>query len=198
VSALFNILSNLILFALLVFVGGLGTAWYMVDQGSSLTTRVSGPWVTWTTAGRSDADPYTRAHFVRAGVLPLATSLALTYQAKMDSDGNRLHSTCEYTILLGDLDAQWWSLAVFDANGGLIPNPAERYAFNGSTVTRDSEGRVFITLASDARPGNWLPTGGAGKLNIVFIVQDPKWVAQNLVDSSIARSLPDVRKVTCQ
>ena len=59
--------------------GGLGTAWYMVEAGSRLSTRSFGPWTTWTAAGRPDADPYTRAHTARNALLPLVSTLELTY-----------------------------------------------------------------------------------------------------------------------
>ena len=57
-----NILINLVAFGVLAIGGGLGTAWYMIEAGSRLSTRTFGPWTTWTAAGRPDADPYTRAH----------------------------------------------------------------------------------------------------------------------------------------
>ena len=59
------------------------------------------------------------------------------------------------------LDGAWWSLAAFDGQGGLIQNAAERYAFSSDSVMREPDGRAVITLARDARPGNWLPIGGA-------------------------------------
>ena len=71
-SLITNILINLAAFALLAVGGGLGSAWYMIEAGSRLSTRSSGPWMTWSAAGRPDADPYTRAHTVRNALLPLA------------------------------------------------------------------------------------------------------------------------------
>ena len=56
------------------------------------------------------------------------------------------------------LDAEWWSVAVFDDRGGLIRNSANRFAFNSSTVLRDSDGGARIVVSREARPGNWLPT----------------------------------------
>src|SRR5262245_17863161 len=70
-----NILTNLIVFVGLALGGGLGTAWYMIEGGSRLSTRTFGPWTTWVAAGRPDADPYTRAHTARNGLLPLASTL---------------------------------------------------------------------------------------------------------------------------
>ena len=81
-------------------------------------------------AGRPDADPYTRAHTARNGLLPVSSTLELTFRAKTDSRGGRLRSSCDYTIVLQDPEPAWWSLAVFDGQGRLIQNGAERHAFN--------------------------------------------------------------------
>ena len=137
--------------------GGLGSAWYMMETGSRLSTRSFGPWTTWSAAGRPDADPYTRAHTIRNALLPLASTLELTFRAKADSRGSRLHAGCEYVIVMDPLDNAWWSLAAFDGQGRLIQNTAERYAFTSDSAMREPDGRAIITLARDARPGNWLP-----------------------------------------
>jgi len=177
--------------------GGLGTAWYMIEGGSRLSTRTFGPWTTWVAAGRPDADPYTRAHTARNGLLPLASTLELSYRAKSDSGGGRLHSACEYTIVMDNLDPVWWSLAAFDAQGRLIPNAAERYGYNSDTATREPDGRAVITLARDARPGNWLPIGGGSRIVLVFTVHDPAWAAAMYEGGSV-RAMPQIQRTSCR
>jgi hypothetical protein len=194
-SLIANILINVTVFVLLAVGGGLGSAWYMIEAGSRLSTRSSGPWTTWSAAGRPDADPYTRAHTVRNGLLPLASTLEITYQAKADSRGGRLHSGCEYTIVMDNLGGTWWSLAAFDGQGGLIANPAERYAFNSDSVMREPDGRAIIALARDARPGNWLPISGS-RVNLVLTVQDPAWAAA--VYEGSVKSLPTIQRLACR
>jgi hypothetical protein len=177
--------------------GGLGTAWYMIEAGSRLSTRSFGPWMTWSTAGRPDADPYTRAHTVRNALLPLASTLELTFQAKADSGGKRLSPACEYAIVMEGLDTGgWWSLAAFDSQGALIQNAAERYAFTSDTVMREPDGRAVITLARDSRPGNWLPIGGSSRINLVLTVQDAAWAAS--ASEGKIRPLPPIQRVACR
>ena len=106
----------------------------MIEAGSRLSTRTFGPWIAWTAAGRPDADPYTRAHTARNGLLPVSSTLELTFRAKTDSRGGRLSSSCDYTIVLQDPEPAWWSLAVFDGQGRLVQNGAERHAFNNRTA----------------------------------------------------------------
>jgi hypothetical protein len=177
---------------------GIGTSWYAVETGSWLTTRRAGPWVTWTQAATPDADPYTRARFAREGSLPLSANVATTYEARTDDDGQRLHSSCEY-ILDGDgLAAGWWSLAVFDDRGRLIPNAAERYAYNTATIARSADGRFIVALARDARPGNWLPTDGAGRMTLVFTLQGSSTDGAGSGPGTDGPGLPSIRRVACR
>lgn len=185
-------IANVVIFILVAVVGGLTSSWYMIEKGSPLTTRKIGPWVMWTAAGRADADPYTRAHFLRRGTLPVSSALAQTYQATTDSDGNGLFSTCEYVVEGPEPDAALWSIAVFDDQGRLIRNPAERYSFNSSTLMRTPGGRFGVTLARNARPGNWLPTGGAGRLALQFRIEEPKGA------SATDPMLPTIRRIACR
>lgn len=192
-----NVVINLAVFAALAVGGGLGTAWYMIEAGSRFSTRTDGPWTTWVAAGRPDADPYTRAHTARNALLPLASTLELTYMAKADSSGGRLQSACEYAIVMEGIDAGWWSVAAFDGRGRLITNAAERYAFNSESIMREPDGRAVIRLARDARPGNWLPIGGGSRVNLVLTIQDAGWAAA-AHDGDANKPLPSIQRIACR
>ena len=172
IAVLLRLLTDWALFILIVVTGGFGTAYYMIDVGSSLTTVTAGPWQMWTTAARSDADPYTQAHFARLGSLPLSTEIAETWVARTDNAGSALHSSCDYEMTLRPPENSWWSLAVFDADGRLIQNAAERYAFTSETAVILPDGRFVGLLSRSAGGGNWLPTSGAGNLSVVYTVID--------------------------
>lgn len=187
---------NLLIFVLVAVGGGLGATWLMVERGSALTTEVQGPWAYWTAAGRLDADPYTRAHFARHSLLPVSTALMARYHASADSEGQPLHSSCEYQLEGGEPSRGWWSLAVFDARGKLIRNDAARYSFSSDTAMRSPSGRVTIHLARSARPGNWLPTGGAGRLTLVLQVEEPHDDGTPSGDDGRVQ-LPEIKRVAC-
>jgi hypothetical protein len=191
-----KLIVNLAAIAVLGVGGGLGSAWYMVEAGSRLTTRSIGPWQTWTAAGRPDTDPYTRAHIARNALLPVASTLELTYYAKTDGEGGQLQSACDYTVTVEGLEGAWWSLAAFDRRGGLIPNMADRYAFSSDTAMREPDGRAVIAVARDARPGNWLPVG-AGKVTLVLTIQDAVMAAA-VNAGGPAKALPVIRKIGCR
>ncbi len=195
---IFGRLADIALFLGIVLIGGLGTSWYMVEAGSPLTTQAHGPWRSWTAAARTDADPYTRAHFARNGALPLSGEVSRSYLAQIDGDGQRMHSSCEYVIEGRDMQAAWWSISVFDDRGRLISNPAQRYTFTSETLALSPDGSFMVTLARDARPGNWLPTGGAGRIAVMLTLLDSKAALLAALQKPDAQVLPSIRKVQCR
>jgi hypothetical protein len=190
-------LLNLALFLGVSLGGGLATAWYMIEAGSRLSTRTFGPWVTWVAAGRPEADPYTRAHIARNGLLPLSSTAVLTFKAKTDSRGSQLSSACDYAVIMDDFDPTWWALAVYDGQGRLVANAADRYAFNSSTAMHRVDGSTVINLSRDARPGNWLPTGRSNRIVLVLTVQDASW-ATAIHDGANPRSMPQIVRSACR
>lgn len=188
---------NFLLCLGIAIVGGLGSASYMITSGSPLTTRQIGPWQVWKDAGRVEADPYTRAHFSTSGRLPAGSRNALYFLANRDSAGATLALNCEYTIGGLGPDAQWWSLSAYDMAGQLFTNSANRYAYSGTTVMRATDGTFAITVARDARPGNWLPVAGSGTFRLMLSVygleaEDPRRASAN------SAGLPFIRRGTCR
>ena len=181
----------------LVFIGGVWSSRAMIDRGSILSTRSFGPWQQWPAAGRIDADPYTRAHVAASGTLRISADSAGVYEAIVDAQGARLHSSCDYVIEGISTAGLWWSLAVFDSRGELIDNDASRYAFTSDTVAPNPDGSFIVTLGRDARPGNWLPTGGAGRIVLVFTLLDPATGLSDAGRDDRARMLPVIRREGC-
>lgn len=199
VQAVILRISDWAIFTGLVLIGGLGSSYYMISVGSPLTTRTVGPWTTWKNEGRSDADPYTRAHLARAGTLNLTTEIANTFFAQHDSDGLRLHSSCEYEISGERLDASWWSITALNDRGELIRNPSDRHTFTRDTVAISPDGTFTVTLARDARPGNWLPTGGAGRLSLAMTLLGHETVITGDTEAETAEiGLPVIKRVACR
>jgi hypothetical protein len=192
-----KVLVNLAVLVPAAVFAGLGTAWYMIQAGTRLSTHAIGPWVTWTAAGRPEAEPYTRAHIALNGILPVSSTSELTFRARTDSGGSRLTSACDYAIVMDEFEPAWWGLAVFDSKGRLIANAAERYGFTSSTAMREPDGRTIVTLARDARPGNWLPSGRSNRVVLVLTVQDASWAAA-IHDGGASKVLPQVVRTACR
>jgi hypothetical protein len=150
---------------------GIGSAWYMIEHGSPLTTAKVGPWQSWLSEGNPNADPYTRAHLARSGRLPLTSTVARYFVAHTDSRGSTLTSACEYEITGAPINARWWSLAVYDEYGSLIDNPSNRYSFNSEEALRRANGTFHINLARKARPENWLPSGQGPERNLILVLR---------------------------
>jgi len=196
-SILIGIMGDWAAFIGAVLILGLASSWYMIDVGTRLTTEQHGPWVGWSSAGRVDADPYTRAHFARLGTLQLTSEIALSFLAFKDSEGKRLHSSCEYAVEGRDTSNTWWSLTVFNDRGDLIANPAQRYTYTSQSVALRPDGSFGVTLSREANPGNWLPTGGAGRLALMYTTFD---VRGSLLAEGAAepRELPVIRRLQCR
>ncbi len=175
---------------------GVGSAWYMIDYGSPLTVEVHGPWRTWPAAARPDADPYTRAHFARLGWLTLSSAEVVTLVASTDSAGQMLDSDCEYEVTGSTFEAGWWSLAVFDGRGGLLDVPAERHVLSRATIVAEPGNRMTIRLATDARPGNWLPTLGGTTMTLVMKLQ--RVSSTGAAPASVLPVLPAINRVNCR
>lgn len=196
-SILIGIMGDWAAFIGAVLILGLASSWYMIDVGTRLTTEQHGPWVGWSSAGRIDADPYTRAHFARLGTLQLTSEIALSFLAFKDSEGNRLHSSCDYAVEGRDTSNTWWSLTVFNDRGDLIANPAQRYTYTSQSVALRPDGSFAVTLAREANPGNWLPTGGAGRLALMYTTFDVRGSLLN-EGTPEPRELPVIRRVQCR
>ena len=90
--------TNALIYAAAVLIIGIGTSLYAVDRGTRLTTYRNGAWTMWAQAGQRDVDPYTRARFAKLGSLPISSNIAATWEARLDGEGRRLHSSCEYLL----------------------------------------------------------------------------------------------------
>lgn len=173
IARLLFVLLRLALFLGTAALTGLGSAYWAMDNGTSLVVVRSGPWTLWPMAGRPEADPYTRAHFARLGALPLSSTIAHYFTASTDSNGAPLYGDCEYELTGSGPEASWWSLALYDHDGHLKENDYDRYAIASSGVLRDTAGNIVIRISSDVRSGNWLPTGDEGGFRLVLRSYQP-------------------------
>ncbi len=187
----------LALTAIMVLTSGIYSSRMMINNGSRISTGTYGPWDHWLHAGQAGADPYTRAHIAKSGTLQFSSDAAGVFQANSDSLGAHLHSSCDYLIEGPYAAGMWWSISVFDRRGKLISNDAARYAFTSDTVAANPDGSYIITLGRDARPGNWLPTGGAGRITLVFTVLDPATGLSQDERAERYKLLPGIRRENC-
>lgn len=190
---------NFIIFSGLALIMGLGSASYLIDDGFALIVNRGGPWQAWVNAGSSKADPYTRAHIAVTGQLPITSASSLTYFAEHDGDSRTLSSDCDYEIIARPFNAVWWTIAAYDEDGNLIPNKADRHAFSSQSLTILPDGTQRITLAPQARPGHWLPSGEDKYITLVLRIIRPLAVEGNedTEQEDQTEFLPQIRRTAC-
>ena len=195
VSMFIGILGDWAAFLGAVLILGLGTSWYMVDVGTRLTTG---------TTGRGWRGPPPAAPMpipIRAPTLPASARcssrrdrahLPRVHRQRR----HRLHSSCDYCHRGPRAGNHWWSLTVFNDRGELIPNAAQRYAY---TSERSRCGPTAASRCAGARasPGNWLPTGGAGRLALMFTTFEGATPMLGKTEEE-PKQLPLIRRVQCR
>lgn len=174
---------------------GLTTAQFALVWGVPFQVVREGPWVAWPRAQAENADPYTAAKFTREQSLMPPSGESIQFVARFDNDGEELTSACSYMIN-GDVPtARRWTITLYDTDGNLINNAANRYGFQNSDLLRQSGGSLSIALSRSVQPGNWLPASETDqKLVLVLRLYDSPLATEGLLTDF---SLPSISRGTC-
>jgi hypothetical protein len=151
---------------------GLGGTWWAATRGVSFGGVRIGSWAAWPRSGTIEIDPYTRARIARSGELPVGSGDGVAFIARTDDAGKQLSGRCEVTLDGSTPSARYWTLTLYDPAGQLIANSVGRHGFTSQELVRRNDGSLQITVAPRARPGNWLPTGGADAYVLVLRLYD--------------------------
>jgi hypothetical protein len=189
-AKIFGRVFDMALYGSMALVLGLGTAWYAIDNGTRLTIESDGPWQHWSLAGDPSSDPYTRAHFARAGWLPLAPAEGAYYAAYRDSTGSTLYADCEYDVAGLPAKGRWWSLSAYDPSGRVLPSPTGLRAINAATAMPGPRGAVAIRVSRQPSPGNWLPVSGSNRMVLMLRVYGQNPTGSNLAAAASASAAP--------
>ena len=189
----------LLRFALIGLVGtltGLAATYTLLQRSPAFGAIKAGPWLVAPKTGSADIDPYSRAQLARTGEIPLAHAEGLSFMARTDSAGGRLDSHCTYVLSGPVPESRYWSLTLVSPSGTLAKNPAERYGFTSAEIVRAADGSFEITVARNARSGNWLPAPTPHAFGLVLRLYD------TLLDFSTSKldesALPRIAKVACK
>ena len=159
--------------AFLVAAGtGLGATWLALTRGTAFSAITIGAWTAWPKTGTTDIDPYARASIARSGELPIGSGDGVAFFAASDDMGRPLDGRCAVTLAGTTPAARFWTITLYDLDGRLVPNAADRYGFTSQEISRRADGTFEIVLAPRARPGNWLPTGGIDRYVVVLRLYD--------------------------
>ncbi|HMQ56942.1 MAG TPA: DUF1214 domain-containing protein [Rhizobiaceae bacterium] len=135
--------------------GGIGAAWYVVDEFPGFNRLDVGQWTAWPNAGSPEADPYARARQSRDGLFPLGPAEGLAFTASRDAEGRPLTGNCHYRLEGETPIARLWTIFLMS---GQPPRPVGG-ALHSRLALRQADGSIAIAIGPDARPGNWIRTG---------------------------------------
>jgi hypothetical protein len=151
---------------------GLGATWMTTTRGVAFGSLSVGAWTAWPKNGSVDIDPYARATIARTGELPIGTGDGVAFYARTDDAGNNFDGRCTFTVNGLTPAARYWTLTLYNLDGGLVPNAIDRHGFTSEEIVRQINGQFVINVAPRARPGNWLPTGGIERYVLVWRLYD--------------------------
>jgi hypothetical protein len=117
------------LFALAVAAAvGLGATYLTLTRGAAFGALTIGSWTAWPKTGTADADPYARATIARTGQLPVALGDGVSFTAQTDDSGKLLDGRCDIVLSGVTPAARFWTLTLYNTEGGLVANSVDRYA----------------------------------------------------------------------
>lgn len=177
---------------------GVGAAVQSVRAGALGSNIQIGPWSTGLDFGTADASAKTRAVVALRGLLALPAKEARYYTAAVDDAGQPLDGRCRYRVAGGVIPGRWWSLTLYDREGYLVKNTANRFSVQSSDVVRYTPGvaaddqseraramraifaaeqRWAIQVAPTPPPASaqasWLPTGGIERFELTLRIYLP-------------------------
>lgn len=164
-------LGLLFTFAVAIIVG-LGSTWLALNYGIRYGSVQIGAWTAWPKTGTTDIDPYAQAGIARSGELPVGLGDGVGFYARKDDKGRMLDGRCDVVIEGITPQARFWTLTLYNRDGQLIANSANRYGFTSQEIVRNAAGRFKITAAPRVRAGNWLPTAALESYILVLRLYD--------------------------
>lgn len=178
--------------------GGLGlgllATLILLNSGYGFNPLRAGPWTAWPSIGGPNADPYARAVLARSGEAPLGRDQGLVFLATADSAGETLDGACEYAIVDPIPAARYWTLSMAAPDGRLIDNPTGRFGFSSVDVLRREGGAFTISVARNARAGNWLSPGEARRFVLLLRLYDTPLDTDERPDPN---GFPKIVKIQC-
>ncbi len=173
---------------------GLYSAKLTLDRQISGDLVRAGPWEMRVSESLVSADPYARAERARSGAIPLASGEGFTLAARVDSEGRPLDGRCLYRVAGATPAARFWSVTLFDEEGRPVRNEAGRQSFSSTELTRDENGGYAISVASEVRPGDWLPAPARGGFVLLLRLYDTPIGA----GASVTREqVPAISRLAC-
>lgn len=187
--------SALGIIVLAALAAGIGSAAGLMKERPPFGAVGIGLWSTYPLLGSGEVDPYGRAILTRAPHLPLAAGEGVQFVAASDRSGAALYGDCRYRISGMTLPSRGWSLAVADADGRSLSDPAQASWLTDADLVTGKGGAIDITAAPTVAAGNWLRLPTGQRLAFVLRFYDtPLSATVAVIDS---KALPDIERIGC-
>jgi hypothetical protein len=175
---------------------GLGTTWIALTRGTAYGGVTIGAWTAWPKNGTAGIDPYARAMVARTGELPVGSGDGVAFYARADDAGDSFDGRCDVLVSGITPQARFWTLTLYDPEGRLVANSVRRQGFTSQEIVRKADGSFDVIVGPRVRPGNWLPTGGVEKYQLVLRLYDTPIGMATRTGSEAP--MPSIRKGACQ
>jgi hypothetical protein len=96
----------------------------------------------------------------------------VSFIAKTDDAGRALDGRCSVVLSGITPAARFWTMTLYGPDGELVPNALNRHGFTSEEIVRRADGSFIINVDPRAAPGNWLPTGGVDRYQLVLRFYD--------------------------
>ena len=174
---------------------GLGLTYLSLTRGTAFGGLSIDSWTAWPKSGTTDADPYVRASIARSGRLPTAMGDGVSFTLQSDDEGKVLDGRCDVVISGVTPVARFWTMTLYNPDGALVANSTNRFGFTSQEIVRRSDGTFEIVVAPRAKPGNWLPTGGVDRYELVLRLYDTAVGVSTKAGREVP--MPDVTTRSC-
>jgi hypothetical protein len=158
---------------------GLGTTWIALTRGTAYGGVTIGAWTV-----------------ARTGELPVGSGDGIAFYARTDDAGESLDGRCNVLVSGITPQARFWTLTLYDPEGRLVANSVRRQGFTSQEIIRKADGSFDVLVGPRVRPGNWLPTGGVEKYQLVLRLYDTPIGMATRTGSEAP--MPSIRKGACQ
>ena len=174
---------------------GLGLTYLSLTRGTAFGGLSIESWTAWPKSGTTDADPYVRASIARSGRLPTAMGDGVAFTLQSDDEGKALDGRCDVVISGVTPVARFWTMTLYNPNGALVANSTNRYGFTSQEIVRRSDGTFEIVVSPRASAGNWLPTGGVERYELILRLSDTAVGVSTKAGREVP--MPDVMTRSC-
>jgi hypothetical protein len=175
---------------------GLATTWIALTRGIAYGGVTIGAWTAWPKNGTMGIDPYARAMVARTGELPVGSGDGVAFYARNDDTGASLDGRCDVLVSGITPQARFWTLTLYDPEGRLVANSVRRQGFTSQEIIRKADGSFDVMVGPRVRPGNWLPTGGVEKYQLVLRLYDTPIGMATRTGSEVP--MPSIRRGACR